>query len=85
EGWTQVKPEEDLKDCRGGETIDYGFIKVGGDSRNSFVARVVAQKLTTEQRKRRDRALQLKRQKGHQTLSAQERNSIQILVTNITH
>lgn len=85
EGWTQVKPEEDLKGCGGGETIDYGFIKVGGDSRNSFVARVVAQKLTTEQRKRRDRTLQLKRQKGHQTLSAQERNSIQILVTNITH
>ncbi|KGP92502.1 transposase [Pontibacillus chungwhensis BH030062] len=84
EGWTQIKPEEDLKDEEPGEIVDYGFIKVGGDKRSSVMARVVAQKLTADQRKSRDRALKLKRQKGHQTLSAQERNNIQILVTNIT-
>ncbi|MGP4078259.1 IS4 family transposase [Halobacillus sp. K22] len=83
-GWIQIKPEEDLKNKVSGETIDYGFIKVGGDSRSSFVARIVAQKLTLQQRQRRERALHLKRQKGHQTLSANQRNQIQILVTNVT-
>lgn len=84
EGWIQIKPEKDLKPKATGETIDYGFIKVGGDPRNSFIGRVVAQKLTPEQQKRRERALQLKRQKGHQTLSAKQRNNVQILVTNVT-
>ena len=84
EDWTQIKPEEDLKHKVSGETIDYGFIKVGGDSRSSYVARVVAQKLTLQQQKQRERALHLKRQKGHQTLSANQRTQIQILVTNVT-
>jgi len=83
-GWVQIKPEEDIKEKDSGQTIDYGFVKVGGDPRNSFIARVVAQKLTPEQRKKRDRALQIKRQKGHHTKSAQQRNDIQILVTNVT-
>jgi len=84
EGWTQIKPEEDLKEKASGETIDYGFVKVGGDARNSFIGRVVAQKLTPEQRKRREESLQRKGQRGIRIQSALQRNDIQILVTNLT-
>ena len=84
EGWTQIVPEEDLKDKDSGEVIDYGFVKVGGDARNSFIGRVVAQKLTPEQRKRRKQALKEKGQNGRHVQSALKRNDIQVLVTNIT-
>lgn len=83
-GWIQIKPEEDLEEKDPGETIDYGFVRVGGDKRHSFEARLVGQKLTPEQRKKREQSLQTKRQKGRHTQSAEQRNDIQILVTNIT-
>lgn len=85
EGWTQIKPEEDLKEKASGEAIDYGFVQVGGDTRHSFIGRVVAQKLTPEQQKKRKRALHIKGQKGKHVQSAQQRKDIQVLVTNITH
>lgn len=84
EGWTQIVPEEDMKDKASGEVMDYGFVKVGGDPRHSFIGRVVAQKLTPEQRKRRKKALKEKGQNGRHVQSALKRNDIQILVTNIT-
>jgi len=84
EEWTQIKPEEDMKDKAPGETIDYGFIKIGGDARHSFKGRVVAQKLTSEQQKKRKRALKIKGQRGKDVQSAHQRSNIQVLVTNIS-
>ncbi len=83
-GWTQIKPEEDIKDKAPGETIDYGFIKVGGDTRHSFKGRVVAQKLSSEQQRKRKRALNLKGQRGKDVQSAHQRSNVQVLVTNIS-
>lgn len=81
--WINVAPEEDAKHLSPEGTIDYGFIRVGTDPRNSLNARVIVQKLTREQRDRRDTLLQKKRQKGKSTQSANHRNDIQILISNV--
>lgn len=83
-GWRHLDPQKDGNEISPGETIDYGFIRVGSDARNSFNARVIVQRLTKAQRQRRETFLQKKGQKGKYSQSATQRTSIQILITNVT-
>jgi len=80
----QIKPEEDAMHLAPAEIHDYGFIQLGVKGRNKFHARVVVQRLTEEQQKQRDSYLKERRRKGGHTQSANKKNHIQILATNIT-
>lgn len=80
----QIKPEEDAMHLAPGEIQDYGFIQLGVKGKNKFHARVVVQRLTKEQQKQRDTYLKERRRKGGHTQSANKKNHIQILATNIT-
>ncbi|WBX81476.1 IS4 family transposase [Virgibacillus salarius] len=80
----QIKPEEDAMHLAPGEIQDYGFIQLGVKGKNTFHARVVVQRLTEEQQKQRDTYLKERRRKGGHTQSANKKNHIQILATNIT-
>ncbi|MCZ0704362.1 hypothetical protein J2T56_002701 [Natronobacillus azotifigens] len=80
----QIKPEEDAKQLKAGETIDYGCIQIGKKGKNTLQTRVVVQQLSEEQKKKRDGYLQRRRRKGGHTQSATKKNQIQILTTNIT-
>src|SRR5690625_511616 len=80
----QIKPEEDAMHLAPGEVHDYGFIQLGVKGKNKFHARVIVQRLTEEQQKQRDTYLKERRRKGGHTQSANKKNHIQILATNIT-
>lgn len=80
----QIKPEEDANHLNPGEIRDYGFIQLGVKGKNKFYARVIVQRLTEEQQKQRDAYLKERRRKGGHTQSANQKNHIQILATNIT-
>src|SRR5690625_3911089 len=80
----QIKPEEDAMHLAPGEVHDYGFIQLGVKRKNKFHARVIVQRLTEEQQKQRDTYLKERRRKGGHTQSANKKNHIQILATNIT-
>ena len=82
--WIKIDPKKDMNKQSAGDTIDYGWIRVGSDARNALTARVVVQKLTKEQRQRREASLEKRRQKGKHTQSATQRSDIQLLVTNVT-
>ncbi|MBM7539946.1 IS4 family transposase [Amphibacillus cookii] len=80
----QIKPEEDAKQLKGGETIEYGCIQIGKKGKNTLQARLIVQQLTEEQQEKREGYLQRRRRKGGHTQSATKKNQIQILATNIT-
>ncbi|RDI36214.1 DDE family transposase [Falsibacillus pallidus] len=82
-GWIKIEPLEEIKKVPPGEVIEFPSLRVGKWTKRPLMARVIIQKLTRDQQKKRDALLQKKGQKGKPTQSAKQRNSIQILVTNI--
>ncbi|WP_058305779.1 IS4 family transposase [Gracilibacillus massiliensis] len=76
--------EEDGEALTPGETQDYGVIQIGKKGKNIVQTRVVVQRLTEEQQHQRQAYLKERRRKGGHTQSANKRNHIQILATNVT-
>lgn len=83
-GWIKIEPLEEIKEVSPGEAIEFPCLRIGKWIKEPLMSRVIIQRLTPEQQRKRDDLLQKKRQKGKHTQSAKQRNSIQILVTNIT-
>jgi len=82
--WLRLDPVALGEQLSPGETTEFASLKIGAKKTQSFFARVIIQKLTPEQQAKREQTLHKKRQKGRSTQSAKQRNSIQILVTNIS-
>lgn len=82
--WIRLDPVALGEQLSPGETTDFTSLKVGAKKNQAVFARVVIQKLTPEQQAKRKKTLHKKRQKGRSTQSAKQRDSIQILVTNVT-
>jgi len=82
--WDRVDPVAIGQQLSPGESTEFASLRVGAKTKKSFRTRVVIQKLTPSQQRQRDQTLHKKRQNGKPTQSAKQRDSIQILVTNVT-
>lgn len=66
-----------------GETIELPEVRIGMESQEPLISRVVLAKLTEEQKEKRREQLNAKQRKGKHTLAAQKNLSVTSLATNV--
>lgn len=82
--WEKTDVLKRMEPLQPGEIMEFPEVRIGMETKDPLITRVIVAKLTEEQKEKRREQLNKKKRKGKSSLSAQKNISITILATNIT-